>query len=149
MYLRSFCLTETETKDALCALSFCLSLGLWPSTAIPLRGRIGKAAGGDTLLLQILLLLGGYAEPLIDFLIRNPLVIEGPERKRLGIHRRIIDGDAQLHVVMVDARVAFLNVRVCAVRNPVTRHPGSFVQPGRIDDKIVVVFPMADRVAHV
>ena len=65
------------------ALSFCLSLGLWPSTAIPLRGqrescRRAHPAPSNTLLLR------GYTEPLIDFLIRNPLVIEGPEQNSLA-----------------------------------------------------------------
>ena len=49
---------------------------------------------------------------------------------------------------MVDARVTFLNMRVCAVRDTVTRHPVLQSSPVVSTTKLVV-FPMADRVAHV
>src|SRR5258706_3361059 len=81
------------------------SLSLSATTATQtLWLRIGIAARGIAMLLQVLQGLRRYAEPLVDFLIRNPPVKIGPQRKRLRKHLRIVDRHAHLHGVVVDAR---------------------------------------------
>src|SRR5436305_12966641 len=58
---------------------------------------------------------------------------------------RIRHGNRLLHVVMVHSSVAFLNMSAGTLRMPLFIDPRSFIETRRVDDEVIVIFPVAYR----
>src|SRR6266850_3570713 len=86
--------------------------------------------------------LGRNTHLLFRFLIRNPPVVVLRKHKRLRKDLRIVNGHDHLQMIVVDARVAFLDAGVDAVRMAGLVKPRLVTDADGIDHERVITFPM-------
>src|SRR6266581_3014069 len=91
--------------------------------------------------------LGRHAHLLFRLLVRNPPVLVPREHERLRKDLRIVNGHDHLYVIVVDARVALLDLGVDAVRMAGLVEPRLVGDADGVDDERVIVFPAPDRIS--
>ena len=88
-----------------------------------------------------------HAELFFGLLIGNPAVLILGQDKRLGEDGRIVDRRDHLHVIVIHAGVAFLDVSVHAMGMAVLIEPGLVAQAGGFDHQRVIPIPVGYRIS--